>query len=344
MDLTGEQKKALRDALTKAFGDYDALRIMVAFGLNENLNAIANARNINNAAFDLVAWAVATEHVVDLIASARAENPRNSALRRVAEDLAMARDPFANDGGFPEAVIIKQAGFADPAPWREQMNVNELPVFRIEVTGVKHKPVGIGTGFLIGPNAALTADHVFERNGIHAGNISRAQVAARFDYSVAVAGHAPTSGKAYPLRKASDWLLDRSPEDKLDYTYFRLEGTPGEDAIGGTPQSPRRGWLAPESHVFQEYEPLLILQHPEGDPLALAIGAVSEVAAQRIKHKANTEPGSSGAPCFSAKWKLAAIHHWGLESVGYNRAVPLGPILASIKESGADKWVGKLVV
>ena len=45
--------------------------------------------------------------------------------------------------------------------------------------------------------------------------------------------------------------------------------------------------------------------------LALESNAVVNVTPTRVQYRTNTLGGSSGSPCFTQKWELAALHHRG---------------------------------
>jgi len=264
--------------------------------------------------------------VLDLVLAARADNPTNSRLRRVAEQIGVA---LRVDGGEFEAVLVAQSGFQFTDPWRDQMSRCEPAVFRIELEMPDGAVLGIGTGFLVGPAAAMTCNHVFTMNGIEPDSNWRDRLRARFDYKADADGKPIREGTVYRMAQASDWMADRSPVENLDYALIRLEGTPGQDPIGSS-QSPERGWLSAVPYSFAVDETLAVLQHPAGRPLSLSLGPVKRSEADRIWHKANTEPGSSGAPCFNARWQVGAMHHHGSETAGLNRAVPAGAIRAAV--------------
>jgi V8-like Glu-specific endopeptidase len=84
---------------------------------------------------------------------------------------------------------------------------------------------------------------------------------------------------------------------------------------------------------------LIIVQHPRGGPMKLAIDtkAVTEVTANqtRVRYRTNTEPGSSGSPCFTMGWELAALHHSGNPELQarYNEGVPLDTICDQLPTS-----------
>ncbi|HYT87829.1 MAG TPA: effector-associated domain EAD1-containing protein [Gemmataceae bacterium] len=85
--MTGKQKQELHAALLAAFPDTLALAKMVAFRLDENLEAIAGGSTLDNAVFKLILWAEARGRVEELIEKACEEQPDNASLRAVARHL-----------------------------------------------------------------------------------------------------------------------------------------------------------------------------------------------------------------------------------------------------------------
>jgi hypothetical protein len=82
--------------------------------------------------------------------------------------------------------------------------------------------------------------------------------------------------------------------------------------------------------------PLLILQHPRAAPLMLALdtqGVTQRNANKtRVRYTTNSEPGSSGSPCFDMDWGLVALHHYGDPAYSdpayndqpvYNQGIPI---------------------
>jgi hypothetical protein len=81
---------------------------------------------------------------------------------------------------------------------------------------------------------------------------------------------------------------------------------------------------------------VLIIQHPEGEPLALAIGVVQDqVTNVRLRYDADTIYGSSGSGVFNQALELIALHHAGDPSspirAKYNQGIPIGLILTMFK-------------
>ena len=109
---------------------------------------------------------------------------------------------------------------------------------------------------------------------------------------------------------------------------------------GGKEGSRSRGYLTapvPPATVAAK-QPIVIVQHPNGEPLKLAIDteAVIEVMDNRVRYRTNTEPGSSGSPVFDGRLQLVALHHAGdpdyseLHLADYNQGIPITKVQASV--------------
>src|SRR5262249_40939185 len=121
---------------------------------------------------------------------------------------------------------------------------------------------------------------------------------------------------------------------------LRLERPVGQLPIPpGGPGSRLRGWIevpAADPPLYPQM-PLLLLQHPRGAPLKLALdtSGVLRLNANgtRVRYATNSEGGSSGSPCFNMEWQLVALHHYGDPAVnkpGYNQGIPIGKIRARL--------------
>ncbi|MBR8834453.1 MAG: NACHT domain-containing protein [Stigonema ocellatum SAG 48.90 = DSM 106950] len=87
MGLSGQQRKQLQSALIDAFPTTASLEQMLAFGLDQNLRAIAGEGSLQDIVFKLIQAANAEGWVEDLVRAACDSNPGNPQLRMTAEGL-----------------------------------------------------------------------------------------------------------------------------------------------------------------------------------------------------------------------------------------------------------------
>jgi len=238
------------------------------------------------------------------------------------------------------------------AVWRMRSTAVEGQVCRVEISD---NP--IGTGFLVGPSAVLTNYHVVEK--LLDNSISVDKVAVRFDYKV-VEGHARSAGTVVRLHP-QNWHLDSAPyapsekkggpaglpqPTELDYALLLLEREIGrEDYIPEDFMRPRRrGWLTLPDRLplLSARDPLIIVQHPDGAPLKMAIDTEAFLEfnsnSSRMRYTTNTQPGSSGSPVFDFEWSLIALHHLGdpafdALSAEYNQGIPADAIRRRIVDN-----------
>jgi hypothetical protein len=235
--------------------------------------------------------------------------------------------------------------------WQDRLVQIERRVCRVELEGN-----ALGTGFLVGPDTVLTNWHVFEI-AKNAGKI--AQLGCRFDY-VRLPNGQTDPGQLILLDAAGS--LDGSPYtagekagnpdspppptmDELDYALLRLASRVGEQQVEGGP----RGWIALPNSVLPlpADAPILIVQHPEGTPMKLALDTQAVVGPNgngtRIRYRTNTDPGSSGSPVFTMDWDIVALHHCGdpkWQKPLFNQGVPIELIRRRIIKNGLEGALG----
>ena len=87
MDISGQQRKRLTDALICALPRKSSLEQMLSFELNKKLDAIAGGDDLREVIFKLIEIAEAENWIDSLIFAARKSNPGNSLLKAIAEEL-----------------------------------------------------------------------------------------------------------------------------------------------------------------------------------------------------------------------------------------------------------------
>lgn len=283
-----------------------------------------------------------------LIVKAIESRPSNAALLRIAS---LQKAAAAPDDTHLERLIRDTSSFLDIGTWLDKAGKLQVCVCRIEITAQGGGRV-FGTGFLIASDLVMTNFHVMQpvvaaEDGDASYNGPRARavdVVCRFDYKVLASG-ATNEGTAFKLTQ--DWRVALSPNepgtrlptaDELDFAIVRLAQPVGTLPVGNKLSAPgdSRGWIAlPATRPdFTPHSPLFIIQHPKAEPLKLALDndAIQSIDAgrTRVRYSTNSEPGSSGSPCFDQNWNLIALHHSGDPEFTptYNEGIPIDAIVA----------------
>jgi hypothetical protein len=87
MNLSGQQRKELQDALIDAFPTTASLEQMLSYELDKNLRAIAGEGSLQDIVFKLIQTANSQGWIEDLVCAACNSNPGNPRLRAIAEEL-----------------------------------------------------------------------------------------------------------------------------------------------------------------------------------------------------------------------------------------------------------------
>lgn len=247
----------------------------------------------------------------------------------------------------------------DVSLWRQRLFNLEGQVCRVEVNNQ-----ALGTGFLVGADALLTNYHVL-RSVIDNPNLA-ATVRLRFDYRVLPNG-AESDGTLVSLAPGPGWLIDYTPYtgaeknntpdaslptvDELDFALVKLDRAIGKEPLIPNIDSTQRGWIPVPTatpHITSNPPmPVLILQHPNTQPLKLAVDTAGVLSLNengtRVRYATNTEPGSSGSPCFNLNWTLIALHHYGdplHNEAEWNQGVPISMIRNRLARQGKDGVLG----
>jgi hypothetical protein len=360
--LSGKQTGRLSEALREAFVSVDALEEFLDVMLEKRLENIVSLRlNYQTVAFRLIKTADAEGWVPSLIAAACDARPGNSALREFAAETGLSGVPRGIDEALAgvrlERTVLEAIPFMDAGAWHARLGELLTQVCRVEV------PAGVrsaaGTGFLVGPDLVLTNYHVIEVLHKNMGNPR--DTVLRFDYRRLPDGTTVSRGTEFRL--AGDWLVawrppskvddlidpgDQLPApDELDFALLRVNGAPGAQPIGradGLSQAPDRGWIRLDQagqDGFDSGYPLFILQYPEDAPVKFVPGQSDGLNSNgtRLRHRVNTQRGSSGSPCLNARLELVALHHAGDPNYDparrptWNAAVPIAAIRGYLASS-----------
>jgi hypothetical protein len=247
-----------------------------------------------------------------------------------------------------ETILSDSGSLLNFGVWLESAVKIQRAVCRVEIP-LKMGGTAFGTGFLVGPDMVITNHHVIKP--VLEAEAAANAVICRFDYRVMNDGGV-SAGIVYQL--APEWRVSLSPNnragreptaDELDYAVLRLSRPAGTLSAGDKPDAPgtQRGWIKlPQDFKppFGKDSPLFIVQHPQAAPIKLALKTNSVLAVNdtrtRVRHRTDTDRGSSGSPCFDQDWKLVALHHSGDPNFAfvYNEGIPVDTIVASLKNQG----------
>ncbi|HLP00294.1 MAG TPA: DNA/RNA non-specific endonuclease [Fimbriimonas sp.] len=162
---------------------------------------------------------------------------------------------------------------------------------------------GFGTGSLVGPRLLLTNNHVIESKP------DARTAVAEFDYQDDANGDRLQKqtfecdpDTFFYTNAALDFTVVALKEVSTigtplsNYPWTRLNGTPGKTSKGlpiNIIQHPKGGL---KQIVFRNNQ---VIEIPEGKP-------------DFLYYTTDTEPGSSGSPCFTDSWDMVALHHAGV--------------------------------
>jgi Trypsin-like peptidase domain/Effector-associated domain 1 len=331
-DPTNFQLEALLEALLFAYPTPGDIGLMLTLKLNKKYAHYAPANTgYRVALLEVLVQARGDGWLADLVIAALRDKPRSPRLLQLDEVADLTRLP----GRSLEAIVRQEGQFQDLYPWIERMARLARSVCRIEL------PVNqaVGTGWLVANDLILTNWHV--ARAVIEDKAQEKNLAFRFDYADDQGIQPGTVCKA-----ADDCVIvnsragqnergdggDEPTTDELDFALLRLRAPPPDAPHGvRVPISLKpSGQLAAGGVV-------VVVQHPNGAPLKLAIGAERGKSAigNRFYHDANTVPGSSGSPCLNAKLEIIGLHNAGdtlypgvIGSPNRNQAVPIGLIAA----------------
>ena len=352
MALTGQQLRALRNALVDAFNSA-TFEQMLRFELNKKVENIAGSGPLNSVAFKVIDAAEMEGWTLELVRAARMTNPGNAGLHQIAHMLSLSSTRELQPAALNfEKIVRDGAPFLDPTAFRSKLGRIELQVCAIELNGIGH-----GSGVLVGPGYVLTNHHVISKA------TKDTKLACRFDFAASADGKVINQGRTVDVAPGP---VDSSPpspndpnltqgdpsDDELDYALLQLTRDIGNEPAGSgnNPDAPVRSWtqLAPNS--LNVNDQLLVLQHPQNpvswklEPLNLTMGRALDLVAggRRLRHDANTLPGSSGSPCFSVSLAFVALHHAGGDSryakADYNQAIPAAKIIDRMTRQGVTPF------
>ena len=342
--LSGEMLEEIADAIVSGYDVSDlsrVLRFKWGFVLR---NYIDTRQGFRFVVTDLVEWTEKKGKAQELLALAYSQAPGNPDLQAAAARCGLSLHEVSQkygDGGFVprpaslEAMVNRHSRLIDYGLFMQRMQDLGERICLVET------PFSRGTGFLIGPDYALTNFHVVQ--DVIANMPRAAEVVCRFDFQAGGADASPAASKldaegilAYSPYSESDLSASAEAEpDKLDYAVLKLAGPVASGRGNG-----QRGWfkLTADSPVLTLRDFIVIPQHAEAQTLRIAWGSVVAFpgVGNRLRYDTTTKPGASGAPCLTADLDLVGLHHAAdaERNPAYNQAVPLWLIARDLASKG----------
>jgi hypothetical protein len=345
--------------------DRGELSRALRFRMDVELDNIIGRQAFPNVVEAVFQWARRADREAELVLSLAQVKPRNAALQQLYQRCGMAVPVTVTSGpaasrtrtaprhiGDPglQALVRERLPAVELLKWTDRLAQIEARVCVVTINGK-----GTGTGFLIGRQAVLTSYHVIKK--VIEKAAPDAKIQCFFDYKILDTG--ARTGTVLNVDE-DNWLVDASPPtageeadepdrtvptmEELDYAVLRL----------AEPVSAERGWerVTSANPTLEPRMALLIPQHPDGQPLMLAVDtdAIDRDShfwlngnGTRIRYASNTARGSSGSPCFDMNWHLIALHHYGDAGygrrLGYNQGVPIWLIGRRLRDPSRDQKI-----
>lgn len=352
--LTGPEIGKLVGLIDDLF-DPDELDMLLRIRLDKKFRNLHKGGTYDKQVFDAVLKANGQGWVPRWLSAMVASRPESEELRSFATAVGnLASDVFRKEltDRAPEGFLEKFVRAGNLVKWGD-FTANLLRVERavcsIKLSGER---TSYGTGALVGPDLVLTNYHVI--SSLLADDITVTDITFRFDYAgpqPELSYHLNTDALEIvawrpPATVAEEMaaLAAGRPVTALDYALLRLPDRLAELPFGPVKDGASPGGLPTRGHLLapaaaprlKADADVFIAQHPNGRSLRLGAGQIQEVGPEgnRFRYNANTDGGSSGAPCFNAKMEWVGIHHFGSEEGGFNQGIPLGPILADLAAKG----------
>lgn len=204
-------------------------------------------------------------------------------------------------------------------------------VARVRVNGATGMLRGYGTGFMVSPRLLLTNWHVLPTPDVAAASI------AEFGYETRLGEGAPQAGAAFKLEPGKFFLAEQA----LDYALVAV--APSGSAGRTLGEFGFNRLIDNDTDLITKGQFANIIQHPSGQPKQLAfrqneiVGKVDDF----LQYRADTAPGSSGAPVFNDQWQVVALHHagvWETNAAGQILAID-GSVWNEAMGDDRIKWI-----
>lgn len=269
-------------------------------------------------------WAWSIVRGLALVPEAGTELPQDESLaaadQRLSEPLSGPRDDAAKVGP-PRDEALLGLGNWDILQLNGLLQSAQYRTAALRMVTLDGRRSG-GTGFLVASDVLITSWHVVKP--VLDDELDPDQVHISF------AGGPDGSGAA-ATHLADDWLLYRpASDDGPDVALVRIARPVGDLELPTPGAVTTRGWfqLRRPPRVDQD-TPLVIVQFPE-QRVQVAFGSVVERDDPFVIYRVDTEPGSSGSPCF-AMYRLVAVHKGSFPAREANRGVLLDELIDTLK-------------
>jgi hypothetical protein len=308
--LSQAREQELVDALADAFTPED-LEHKIADPLQIPLSERSGARDVKERARTLVKWA-AINGVDTLVKAALDGNPSSTHIREFAASIGLLASPAE----LIEAVRPAPK-FVSVADWTRGLGEAQRQVCGIRMTMTGGSDGNQCSGFLVGDDQVMTAG-------------SPIVLPPSPDVTFAFDGRTIGIHREDPIIVDSDFVRVL----RLAEPIARALEKPAAEVAVRT-----RGWIspAPESRPTAG-DRIVVVQYADGS-LRVSVGMYDAAIAgdDAIGYDTATYPGSLGAPCFDAAWRLVGIHIGG--QVGLNRGRTVEAIIRSLRAKGY-RWDG----
>ena len=339
MRFDREKFRRLYEAINDSF-DQDELEILLGTRFATRFEDIVSAtkaapfRNLK-----LVEYFDRKNEVERLVAAVRDARPSVSEFLELAEAAGLLTLP---DQASLQALVRPTKGGRigdDPTGFRRKLAAAENSICRIRIGGRRH-----GTGMLVGESLVLTNFHVIEE-AVEDGKLR--DVVCQFDYRENEAGeiNPPTPIDATEVAASSPYAPDdlkaepvNGSSEFLDYAILVLPRKVSSQPIVFGGEVRGHTALSDTAPMPGQNQGILLLQHPNAQPMRVELGAVTWHNEMRIRHSASTLGGSSGSPIFDAELTPIALHHAGYEwpdlDPPINQAIPMSMIVKDARAKG----------
>lgn len=354
MNLSGQEKRKLREALMSAYPEFFDVQELVDTYFNTPLNHITKEKtNHREVVFDLVTWAKSKGKLEKLIVVAYEDNSDNPELKKFYLTV------FQNfkQKAILDNTVTQPQDFGPNIDWRGKTDKLELERFlkkqpdwydvgflqRIleqsqSVCRINLPSFNISaTGVLVTPRLVLTNYHVLKVNDSDDIETYTKNVELSFG-CFSLDGGKEVIPQSFRL-DADKPILASSPIEKLDYVLLQVESKFANTLDLDDTQIKPTQWNSDIN--LTEAEGINILQHPNGESMKLSItcDGITGIYPNSglVQYINKTAGGSSGSPCFNEEGKLVALHHaQRSKSFGTIRE---GILFSSIYEDLKDKSI-----